>query len=64
MENIIERLIRTGKTTTEIQSKIIGFPNIVTTEYLKEIGFEEIKAIKLTEKRMKRKKQQKQEENY
>lgn len=47
MKEIIERLIRTGKTTTEIQSEIIEFPDDVTTEYLQRIGFEETQAIKL-----------------
>lgn len=47
MKEIIERLIRTGKTTAEIQSEIIEFPDDVTTEYLQRIGFEETQAIKL-----------------
>ena len=47
MKEIIERLIRTGKTTAEIQSEIIEFPDDVTTEYLQKIGFEETQAIKL-----------------
>lgn len=47
MKEIIERLIRTGKTTEEIQSEIIEFPDDVTTEYLQKIGFEETQAIKL-----------------
>lgn len=47
MKEIIERLIRTGKTSAEIQSEIIEFPDDVTTEYLQKIGFEETQAIKL-----------------
>lgn len=47
MKEIIERLIRTGKTTAEIQSEIIEFPDDVTTEWLETIGFEETQAIKL-----------------
>lgn len=47
MREIIEDFIRTGKTTAEIQSEIIEFPDDVTTEYLEKIGFEEIKAIRL-----------------
>lgn len=47
IKEIIERLIRTGKTTAEIQSAIIEFPDDVTTEYLQRIGFEETQAIKL-----------------
>lgn len=47
MKEIIERLIRIGKTTAEIQSEIIEFPDDVTTEYLQKIGFEETQAIKL-----------------
>lgn len=47
MKEIIERLIRTGKTTAEIQSEIIEFPDDITTEYLQKIGFEETQAIKL-----------------
>lgn len=47
MKEIIERLIRTGKTTAEIQSEIIEFPDDVTTEYLQRIGFDETQAIKL-----------------
>ncbi len=47
MKEIIERLIRTGKTTADIQSEIIEFPDDVTTELLEAIGFEETQAIKL-----------------
>ena len=47
MKEIIERFIRTGKTTAEIQSEIIEFPDDITTEYLEKLGFEEIDAIKL-----------------
>lgn len=47
MKEIIERLIRTGKTTAEIQSEIIEFPDDVTTEYLQRIGSDETQAIKL-----------------
>ena len=47
MKEIIERFIRTGKTTAEIQSEIIEFPDYITTEYLEKLGFEEIDAIKL-----------------
>ena len=47
MKEIIERFIRTGKTTAEIQSEIIEFPDDITSEYLEKLGFEEIDAIKL-----------------
>ncbi len=47
MRKTIEVLIRIGKSTKEIQRTINDFPNIITTEYFKELGFEEIEAIKL-----------------
>lgn len=47
MREIIECLIRIGKSTREIQEKIDDFPIIITTEYFKKLGFDEVEAIKL-----------------
>lgn len=40
-------LIRQGEDVKEIQKKIIGFPNDPTTEYLEQLGYEQVQAIKL-----------------
>ncbi len=47
MRKKIECLIRSGKSTKEIQEIINDFPIIITTEYFQKLGFDEIESIKL-----------------
>ena len=47
MKEKIESLIRSGKSTNEIQKIISDFPIIITTEYFQKLGFDEIESIKL-----------------
>ena len=47
MRKKIECLIRSGKSTKEIQEIINDFPVIITTEYFQKLGFDEIESIKL-----------------
>ena len=62
MRKIIECLIRSGKSTREIKEKINDFPIIITTEYFKEIGFDEVEAIKLKWMLKKNDRKEKEEE--
>ena len=47
MRKKIECLIRSGKSTKEIQEIINDFPIIITTEYFQKLGFDKIESIKL-----------------
>ena len=62
MRKTIEVLIRIGKSTKEMQRTIKDFPSIITTEYFKELGFEEVDAIKLKWKLRQNDKKEEEEE--